>query len=134
MKTYRLPKSTKLCSTTAINRLFSNRASEVKTQSALAYPLRVVWAPALYRRDGHRGIKFLISVPKKRLRNAVDRVTMRRRIRESYRLARRDGIDGCPNLDVIFIYVADMLTDSVQIRLSMDRLLTKITGLDSSGK
>ena len=128
MKTHSLPKPTKLCSTSAIDRLFSRRRGE-EINSALAYPLRVVWAPAALRHDGQRGIKFVISVPKKRLRHAVDRVTMRRRIRESYRLGRRDHLEGCPDVDVIFVYVADRLTDSKRIKGAMERLLTKITGL-----
>ncbi|MBD5198296.1 MAG: hypothetical protein HDS86_03955 [Bacteroidales bacterium] len=128
MKTHSLPKPTKLCSTSAIDRLFSRRRGE-EINSALAYPLRVVWAPAASRHDGQRGIKFVISVPKKRLRHAVDRVTMRRRIRESYRLGRRDHLEGCPDVDVIFVYVADRLTDSKRVKGAMERLLTKITGL-----
>ena len=128
MKTHSLPKPTKLCSTSAIDRLFSRRRGE-EINSALAYPLRVVWAPAALRHDGQRGIKFVISVPKKRLRHAVDRVTMRRRIRESYRLGRRDHLEGCPDVDVIFVYVADRLTDSKRVKGAMERLLTKITGL-----
>lgn len=128
MKTHSLPKPTRLCSTSAIDRLFSRRGGE-DINSALAYPLRVVWVPAALRHDGQRGVKFVISVPKKRLRHAVDRVTMRRRIRESYRLGRRDHIEGCPDIDVIFVYVADKLTDSKRVRVAMERLLTKITGV-----
>lgn len=133
MKTYRLPKQTKLCSTSTIDRLFSRRGGGDQANSALTYPIRAVWAPAAFRRDNQRGIKFMISVPKKRLRHAVDRVTMRRRIRECYRLARRDNIDGCPDLDVIFIYVADKLTDSKRVHSAMERLLTKITGIPAAG-
>ncbi len=128
MKTHSLPKATKLCSASAIDRLFSRRGGD-DINSALAYPLRVVWAPAALRHDGQRGVKFVISVPKKRLRHAVDRVTMRRRIRECYRLGRRDHVEGCPDIDVIFVYVADKLTDSKRVRGAMDRLLTKITGV-----
>ena len=54
---------------------------------------------------------------------------MRRRIRESYRLGRRDHLEGCPDVDVIFVYVADRLTDSKRVKGAMERLLTKITGL-----
>lgn len=128
MRQHTLPKSTKLCSTSAIDRLFSRRGGGDNTNSALAYPLRAVWAPASFRKDGHRGLKFVISVPKKRLRHAVDRVTMRRRIRECYRLSRPDNTAGCPDADVIFIYVADRLTDSARVRGAMQRLLAKITG------
>ena len=53
----------------------------------LAYPLRAVWAdsPAGYAQQER--VEFLISVPKRKLRHAVDRVKMRRRIREVMRYA-----------------------------------------------
>ena len=79
MNDFRLPKPTRLCSQTAIDRLFAQR--DVK--GALAYPLRAVWGDNLSRTRGD-AVQFLPSVPKKRLRHAVDRVTMRRRIREAY--------------------------------------------------
>lgn len=128
MRQHTLPKPTKLCSTSTIDRLFSRRGGGDNINSALAYPLRAVWAPASFRRDGHRGLKFVISVPKKRLRHAVDRVTMRRRIRECYRLNRPDNTPGCPDADVVFIYVADRITDHARVCGAMLRLLAKITG------
>lgn len=54
---------------------------------------------------------------------------MRRRIRECYRLNRPDNTLGCPDADVVFIYVADRLTDSARVSGAMHRLLAKITGL-----
>lgn len=66
-----------------------------------------------------------MSVPKKRLRHAVDRVTMRRRIRESYRLnrhlLRRDEA-----VDIVFIYVADKLLPSAKVATAVCRLLERI--------
>lgn len=123
MKGLRLYKKEKLCSEEAIDRLFS-RGEGVST--ALRYPLRAVWR----RNDSRRSdapLAFLISVPKKRLRHAVDRVTMRRRIREAYRLSRKqcrvaDGI----RLDVAFIYVADTIRDYASISEAMQNLLSKI--------
>ncbi len=78
----RLYKREKLCSVTAIENLFARKEGN---GSAMAYPLRAVWRVS--ERNG-ASIQFLISIPKKRLRHAVDRVTMRRRVREAYRLNR----------------------------------------------
>ncbi|MCH5220155.1 MAG: ribonuclease P protein component [Muribaculaceae bacterium] len=131
-KGLRLYKREKLCSVTAIDRLFAvrgNRGLTVedkwgKISSALVYPLRMVYGS----NDGRQGppVKFLISVPKKKLRHATDRVTMRRRIREAYRHVRGDIADvsaESPKIDVAFIYVADRLTDYRMVEKAMWRLL-----------
>ena len=121
MKGLRLYKIEKLCSETAISRLFARSDREVHT--ALVYPLRMAW-----RVDGVREVKvarFLVSVPKKRLRHAVDRVTMRRRVREAYRL-NRDLMPRDLPLDIAFIYVADRLLPYSRIETAMRRLLTEL--------
>lgn len=127
MKGLRLYKKEKLCSPVAIEQLFSRR-SGVKT--ALCYPLRAVWRQNPQRKSD-APVAFVISVPKKRLRHAVDRVQMRRRIRESYRLAR----PGFPmpegaRLDVAFIYVANKLRDYASVEHAMHKLLSKISECD----
>ncbi len=126
MKTFGLGKPHKLCSQTAIDLLFSQANG---CRSALAYPLRAVWnAESARRKDDDEPMKFMISVPKKRLRKAVDRVLMRRRIRESYRL-RRPTLNGAdvPATDVAFIYVAQGLEPYSRVDNAMKRLLKKIT-------
>lgn len=85
MKGLRLYKKEKLCSTVAIEQLFMRGGEGV--QGALAYPLRAVWRKNP-RRSSDAPVAFVVSIPKKRLRHAVDRVQMRRRVREAYRLAR----------------------------------------------
>jgi len=122
MKGLRLYKIEKLCSETAISRLFARSDSEVRT--SLSYPLRLAW-----RVDGAREVKvprFLVSVPKKRLRHAVDRVAMRRRIREAYRL-NRDIIPRDLPVDLAFIYVADRLLPYSRIETAVRRLLSAVT-------
>ena len=120
MKKYGLGKKDKLCSVRAIEQLFGAGGAEFST---LAYPLR-----ALARTDNMRSsdaaIAFFISVPKKRLRHAVDRVAMRRRVREAYRLNRcnyplPEGV----RLDVAFVYVADRLKSYRSVERAMTRIL-----------
>ncbi len=75
-----------------------------------------------------RGVKcprFLVSVPKKRLRHAVDRVTMRRRIREAYRLNRSLISPDLP-ADLAFIYVADKLLPYAKVEHALKRLLASV--------
>lgn len=119
----RLYKKQKLCSPTAISLLFSQQAGAL---SALSHPLRAVWRPNPGRKSDAQA-QFLISVPKKRLHHAVDRVTMRRRIREAYRLLHQDfPLPEGARIDVAFIYVANRLEPYARIEKSMRRLLTAI--------
>lgn len=123
MQGLRLYKKEKLCSEIAIGQLFDrDHASE--RQSALAYPLRAVWRTNPGRHADCP--QFLVMVPKRRLRHAVDRVRMRRLIRESYRLNRHLHGDAPGRMDIAFVYVAQNLTDYQAVEKSMQRLLKKI--------
>ena len=123
----RLYKKEKLCSPTAIDRLFDRNSG---SDSAVEYPLRAVWRPD-NERFSDAPLAFVISVPKKRIRHAVDRVTLRRRIREAYRLSHHQYpvADG-QRLDVAFIYIADKPKNYASIARAVNALLSKITKHD----
>ena len=76
---YKLSKEEKLRSRTSVERLFS------EGKSIMAFPLRAMYR---LRQPGEAPAQFLITIPKKRIRKAVVRVTLRRRTREAYRLNR----------------------------------------------
>ena len=121
-----LKKSEKLCSQTAIDALFSPAKA---AKGALAYPLRMVSAPRSgMRRSGAAPVQFLISIPKKRLRKAVDRVQMRRRVREAYRLNRDliREINPEEPVDVAFISIANSLTPYDRVERAMKKLLAAL--------
>lgn len=124
MTGYRLYKKEKLCSLTAIESLFAPTATKAgANNSIIAYPWRAVW-----RVNDIRSVKcpqFLITVPKKRLRKAVQRVTMRRRMREAYRLHRNLLPESTP-VDIAFIYVANDLTDYRHTKKSITKILNGI--------
>ena len=129
MKKYGLNKSDKLCSPTAIDQLFSRGADTIqegKIFTAMAYPLRALWRTEHGRMTGST-VQFLISIPKKRLRHAVDRVKMRRRVREAYRLNRHNYLEqlNAP-VDLAFIYVANDVKDYKYIENAVCRILQKI--------
>lgn len=118
---YKLNKDEKLCSRTAINRVFS------EGRSAMAFPLRAAYR--LRPRDGRPPVQFLISIPKKRIRRAVNRVLLRRRTREAYRLNR--GTLLLPQLeqagwgvDIAFVYLDstpapyEVINEKIHILLS----------------
>ena len=98
---YKLNKDEKLCSRTAVDLLFD------EGKSLMAFPLRAAYR---LRQPGEHPVQFLISIPKKRIRRAVHRVTLRRRVREAYRLTRRELL--VPELartgwgvDIAFVYL-----------------------------
>lgn len=111
-----------------------------KGRSIYEFPLRLVWR----RLDGDeleasfRGglpprvgeIQMLVSVPKKKRRHAVDRVLMRRRIREAYRLNRLPlkqlAQTGGGTLSLAFIYLCDRNLPYSMIEQRMCRLLSKV--------
>lgn len=96
------------------------------TTGALDYPLRAVWRPNP-RRHSDAPVAFLISVPKKRLRHAVDRVAMRRRIREAYRLQRHlYPMPPGTRFDLAFVYVADRLMPYTAVHAAMGKLLARM--------
>ena len=121
MEDYRLPKPARLCSQTAIDRLFAQR----DTRAALAYPLRAVWADNPGRHYGD-AVQFLPSVPKKLIRH--DRVMVRRRIREAYRLNRGEFFPDSLTapLDILFVYVGKKPEPYAKVEEAMRRLLKKI--------
>ena len=69
-------KAERLCSSTLIDRLFSEGNRQISV-----FPIRLVWLMA----DDIEGIQVLISAPKRNFHHAVDRNRIKRQIREFYR-------------------------------------------------
>lgn len=132
---FTLGKSEKLRHRTLVEALFA------EGESIYAFPLRVKWriitrrqAEASFRtglppRVGH--IQMLITVPKKKIRHAVDRVKIRRRIREAYRLNRLPlihALGGRPDLflEMAFIFIHNEEVDYASINKKMQRIFSRI--------
>ena len=125
----RLYKKEKLCSVIAIGQLFQPAAggdAGSEPHSSLAYPIRMVWRVSPGRRSD-APVQFLVSVPKKRLRHAVGRVLMRRRIREAYRLHRHElAVPDGMLADVAFMYVGKGIEPYALVERAMTRLLGRL--------
>lgn len=149
----RLYKKEKLCSVIAIGQLFGARparpagsapssgpgvpgAADVNVpaaekdahavRSTSAYPLRMLWRVSPGRRSD-APVQFLVSIPKKKFKHAVDRVLLRRRVREAYRVNRQDfPTDPSLLLDVAFIYTGRTAEPYRQIAAAMRRLLSRL--------
>ncbi len=121
----KLYKAEKLCSTAAVSRMFASG------HSFIVYPLRVVYIEnAKPLSEQSPAVRFMITIPKKRVRRAVKRVLMRRRIRESYRLNR--GLIIPPlesrglHADVAFIYLDSTPAPYAKINERMQEALVKV--------
>ena len=116
-------KSERLCSRILMERLFQGGSHSVS-----AYPLRAVFLPV--DPSEQKGVSVLMSVPKKRFHDAVDRNHVKRQLREGYRkhkhhlvelaVAREQG------LLIAFIYVSAQIESAAYIEKRMTRLLEKI--------
>ncbi len=119
---YKLNKSEKLRSRAAIERLFGGG------KSLMAFPLRAAFR---LRPRGEQPVQFLITIPKKRIRKAVNRVTLRRRTREAYRLSRNELLvktldDLDIGVDIAFVYLDNSPAPYSVINEKVVSLLTRI--------
>ena len=122
MKGLRLYKYEKLCSKKTIEDLFASKNNSVKS-----YPIRLI-----YTIEPFKGTpaQFYISVPKRKIRHAVDRVLMRRRIREAYRLNRHLVLpqikEANKSVFIAFVFIGDTITDYNVIEERMKQALSKL--------
>lgn len=107
-----------------------------------AYPLRITWIAISpeqleqkFRNEPPNDIdalQVMITIPKRKLKHAVDRVAMRRRVREAYRLARLPlkklviENDNIRSLAISFIFIADKKTSYKKINKAVETLLEKL--------
>ncbi len=117
-------KSERLCSRILMDRLFQGESHSVS-----AYPLRAVFLPV--GTEDQKGVSVLMSVPKKRFHDAVDRNRVKRQLREAYRkhkhaLAEKMA-DREQGLLIAFIYVSAQIEPTAAIEKRMVRLLEKIS-------
>lgn len=120
---YTLGKEERVTGEKRIEKLFTDG------QSFIAYPLRVVFI--VYECEKRYPISILISIPKKRLRLAVERNRMKRLIREAYRLNKHlfDGecLQEGQALDMAFIYVKNEMAEYAAIEKGVKKALREVS-------
>jgi ribonuclease P protein component len=116
---YRLPKNERLHSQKAIKELFD------KGSSFFLYPFKVLFLPQPL--DSTETIQVLFSVSKKKIKKAVHRNQVKRRIKEAYRLNK--NILGDPkksHLHIALIYVSSDIASYPKIESSVQKILKKL--------
>ena len=115
MGKFRFPKEERLSRKKVIEELFK------KGSSLSFFPLRVIFLA----QPGAANHQVLITAPSKNFKRAVDRNTLKRRIREGFRL-NKTLLRASPTFCLAYIYIAKEILPSVTIhkaiRSSMERL------------
>ena len=118
------PKNERLCLQKDIDNLFS------KGQSFISYPLRVVYIPYAESHASYTPISMLVSVPKKRIRQAVQRNRIKRLIRESFRLNKSETVThfklNGKQLHIAFMYICNESKTYPIIEKAVLKALNKI--------
>lgn len=99
-----------------------------KGRSFMSYPFRVVYLETT--QGGTTPLSILISVPKRRIKSAVDRNRMKRLAREAYRLNKHLFIYGESaenrHFDVAFISVIDKPCDYAAVEKGMRKAIKEL--------
>lgn len=119
---FAFPKQEKLTGETTIDELF------LKGRSMLVYPIRIVWVgtPA----KASPSLRVLMSVPKKKLKHAVDRNRVKRLMREAFRLHKSElsALVNflCLDVQIAFVWVPNELLDFAKVERKMVDVLQKL--------
>jgi ribonuclease P protein component len=126
MSRYTFGKKEKLCSKLVIDALFKS------AKSFKEYPIRVMYMPL---EESDAAAKLLISVPKKRFKKAVSRNSVKRLIRETYRLNKPDLIENWQErgkyFALAFVYIGNDIPDYHELNVIMKRILEKLKSLSA---
>lgn len=113
-------KTERLCSKTALDDLFSGGKSKSH------FPVKVIFKHSVYESGFPARVVFV--VPKKKHRRANKRNTIRRRMREVYRLNKHSLYDALKDhkVDIMFVYLSNEVSEYQQIEAVMLSLMEHV--------
>ena len=126
MKKYYFRKEERLCSVKQIEQLYSQGSS------FSFYPFRLIYS-IVPEQDSPATI--VISIPKRKFKKAVDRNTIKRRVKEVYRHSKADFLypqllEKNIKIQLLLIYIGNEINTSINIRkklnLALERLVNKL--------
>ncbi len=127
---FRFTKQEKLTGETVVTELFLQGASFI------AYPVRVVWSAS--KSEDSPSLKVLMSVPKKKLKHAVDRNRVKRLLREAYRLQKEEltilVAEQHLQVRMAFVWIPNEVLDYAKVEKKVLDALSKMQKLLSSEK
>ncbi|MFT4072842.1 MAG: ribonuclease P protein component [Dysgonamonadaceae bacterium] len=113
------PKEIRITSKKELDNLFA------QGDSFIAYPLRVVFSKK--EKTQGRDLCFMVSVSKRKFKRAVKRNRVKRLVRETFRLSRRELelklVSEPYSVNVAFIYLKNELPDFAEINKAMHKAL-----------
>lgn len=113
---FRFQKTERLIGKKAIEELFA------KGRSFSAFPLKVLFTPQPTTAPQHQ---ILVTVPARTFRKATDRNTLKRRIREGYRL-NKGMLGASPRFSLAYIYIAREVLPSSTIHQAVQASLQRL--------
>ncbi len=126
MKRYGFPKHERIKLRSEVKELFESNGKEVLN----LYPLKVLFLLKPAGNNTQPGVKILVSVPHKKIKRAVKRNLIKRRIKEAYRLnklpltakAKEKG----QSVLIAFVYVSSSVKKYAEIEPSVKAAIQEI--------
>jgi len=123
-KLYGFPKSDRLCSKISIDKVFASG------ENVFAYPIKAIF----YVTEPTQGVascQVMFVVPKRKFKKAVSRNSIRRKMREAYRLNKQILTCWCLEnnieLKLALLYVASDALTFEQIQASVVKIMQQLT-------